>query len=105
MYLLTAILAAFAYTVGGVFMKLSAGFSEFIPSLMVYVCFLVGATLQIFLLNNAHMGISYILVLGLETLAAALFSLFFFKESYGIITMVGIFFVVLGTAFLRAEAS
>jgi Small Multidrug Resistance protein len=68
MYLLLAILAAIAYTIGGTFMKLSSGFSEFAPSLMVYVCFLVGATLQIFLLNQTHMGISYILVLGLDVL-------------------------------------
>jgi multidrug transporter EmrE-like cation transporter len=104
MYLLLAILAAIAYTIGGTFMKLSSGFSEFAPSLMVYVCFLVGATLQIFLLNQTHMGISYIFVLGLEALSALMFSLFFFKESYSPLTMAGIFLVVMGTALLRAEA-
>jgi multidrug transporter EmrE-like cation transporter len=104
MYLLIAILAAVTYTIGGTFMKLSAGFSEFVPSLMVYVCFLVGATLQVFLLNQAPMGISYILVLGLEALSALLISLLFFRESYSFVTMVGIFLVVMGTALLRAEA-
>jgi multidrug transporter EmrE-like cation transporter len=104
MYLLIAILAAFAYTIGGTFMKLSAGFSEFLPSVMVYVCFLVGATLQTFLLNQSHMGISYILVLGLEAVSALMFSLILFRESYSIVTMVGIFLVVMGTALLRAEA-
>jgi multidrug transporter EmrE-like cation transporter len=104
MYLLLAILAAIAYTIGGTFMKLSAGFSEFFPSLMVYVCFLIGATLQIFLLNQTHMGISYILVLGLEALSALLLSLVCFRESYSPVTLAGIFLVVMGTALLRSEA-
>ena len=105
MYLFIAILAAITYTIGGTFMKLSAGFTEFVPSIMVYICFLIGATLQVFLLNKAHMGISYILVLGLEALAALLISLIFFKENYSFTTMAGIFLVVMGTALLRAEAN
>ena len=51
-------------------MKFSEGFSHPIPSLLVYLLFLVGASLQIYITNNSHLGITYILVIGLETVCA-----------------------------------
>jgi small multidrug resistance pump/quaternary ammonium compound-resistance protein SugE len=105
MYLLMAIFAALAYTTGGVFMKLSAGFSQMLPTLVVYILFFVGATLQIHLTNNAHLGITYILVLGLESGCALLLSHIVFKEPYSISAIVGISLIIIGTGFLRLEAS
>jgi multidrug transporter EmrE-like cation transporter len=104
LYLLLAVIAALSYTVGGVFMKLSEGFSNLVPSLLVYLLFLVGASLQTYLTNNAHLGITYILVLGLETVCTVFFSLLVFKEGYSTLTIVGIFLIIIGAAFLRAEA-
>ena len=104
MYLLLAVIAALSYTIGGVFMKFSEGFTHPIPSLLVYLLFLLGASLQIYITNNAHLGVTYILVLGLETVCALLFSLIVFREGYSTFTLIGILFVVLGAAFLRAEA-
>lgn len=104
MYLIMAIAAALSYTVGGIFMKLSEGFSQFFPSVIVYLLFLLGASLQTYITNNAHLGLTYVLILGLEAGCAVLFSLFIFKETYTTLTITGIFFVVLGTALLRAEA-
>ncbi|PSB27496.1 DMT family transporter [Stenomitos frigidus] len=105
MYVLMAAATAVLYTVGGVFMKLSAGFSQVIPTGMVYLFFLAGVSLQTHITNNAHLGITYMLVLGLEAVSAVLFSILIFKESYTPLTIVGIFFIVLGTVFLRAEVS
>jgi small multidrug resistance pump len=103
MHLLMAIVAAVSYTVGGLFMKLSAGFSNLVPSLLVYILFFVGATLQIHLTNGSHLGITYILVLGLEAGCAVLISHLVFKEPYSMSTVIGILLIILGTAFLRAE--
>lgn len=105
MYLFIAIIAALSYTVGGICMKFSEGFSHPIPSLLVYLLFLMGASLQIYITHNSHLGITYILVLGLETVCALLFSLLIFKEGYSILSIIGIFLIVLGAAFLRAEAN
>ncbi|XGV99174.1 MAG: multidrug efflux SMR transporter [Leptolyngbya sp. BL-A-14] len=104
MYLLIAAAAALFYTVGGIFMKLSAGFSQLIPTGMVYLLFIAGVSLQMYITHNAHLGITYILVLGLEALCAVLFSLLIFKESYTPLTLVGIFLIVAGTACLRLKA-
>lgn len=103
MYFFLAMVAALSYCVGGVFMKFSAGFSQFVPSVLVYVLFLIGASLQTYITNAAHLGITYALVLGLEVVCTTLFSLLIFKEGYSISAMVGIFLIALGAAFLRAE--
>ncbi|MBI4782687.1 MAG: small multidrug resistance protein [Oscillatoriophycideae cyanobacterium NC_groundwater_1537_Pr4_S-0.65um_50_18] len=104
MYLLLAVAAALSYTIGGIFMKLSEGFAHPIPSLLVYLLFLIGASLQIYITNNAHLGITYMLVIGLETACAVFFSLFIFKEGYSPLTVAGIFLIAAGTVFLRVEA-
>lgn len=85
-------------------MKLSEGFAHPIPSLLVYLLFLIGASLQIYITNNAHLGITYMLVIGLETACAVFFSLFIFKEGYSPLTVAGIFLIAAGTVFLRVEA-
>ncbi len=104
MFLLLAVVAALFYTAGGICMKLSAGFSQTMPTLLVYALFFVGVSLQIYLMNNAHLGATYVLVLGLEAACAVMVSLLFFKESYPPLTMAGVFLIVVGAALLRMEA-
>lgn len=103
MYLLMAVFAAACYTVGGIFMKLSAGFSQLVPTAMVYLFFIMGATLQTYITNNAHLGITYVLVLGLEAGCAVMFSLLIFKESYTPLTIIGVFLIAAGTSCLRSK--
>jgi small multidrug resistance pump len=101
MTLMMAMAAAIAYTIGGIFMKLSSGLSVFTPSFLVYLCFGIGASLQTLLTAQSQLGVSYILVLGLESVLAALFGAIFFKEVYSVPAMVGIGFVVAGVTILR----
>jgi small multidrug resistance pump len=100
-----AIAAAIAYTIGGIFMKHSAGLSVLTPSLLVYLCFGLGASLQTMLLAKSELGVSYILVLGLESVMAALFGAIFFKETYSVPAMVGIGLIVAGVAVLRSVST
>ncbi|GAB4156828.1 MAG: hypothetical protein Fur0046_36770 [Cyanobacteria bacterium J069] len=99
-----SISAAVCYTIGGVFMQLSEGLTRFTPSLMIYVCFLGGASLQTYATRLAGvMGLSYILVLGLEAVLSVLFSVLIFREGYTSIKIAGLMLTVLGVALLRAE--
>ena len=67
MGLLLSVAAAFCYTIGGVFMQNSEGLTKLTPSLLVYLCFIVGATLHSIAVRAADsMGITYILILGLR---------------------------------------
>lgn len=103
MQLALAISAALAYTIGGVFMKLSGGFAHWLPSCLVYLCFLIGATLQIQLTNTGNLGLTYVLVLGLEASCAAMMGYLFFNESYSLGAIAGLSLITLGTLLLRSE--
>lgn len=107
MYLLLSIAAAICYTVGGLFMQTSAGFTKLLPTLLIYACFGIGATLHTIATRvSASMGLTYILILGLEALMAVLFSVLLLKEeSYSFLKLVGILLVVMGVACLRSQAA
>jgi small multidrug resistance pump len=102
MSLLIAITAALSYTIGGILMKLSQGLSVPLPTVGVYVLFLLGATLQTILTNGADLGITYILVLGIEAVMATLFGTYIFQERLTFLNFSGIILVVIGVAFLRS---
>lgn len=105
MHLLISIGAAIFFAIGGIFMELSKGLSQPIPSIFIYICFLTGASLQALATNSSGMGMTYILVLGIEAVLAVLLSAFLFKEGYSSLKLIGIFLVVIGIVFLRSENS
>lgn len=105
MYLLMVMSAAVFFTVGGIHMKLSQGLTHLTPSLIVYLCFSIGASLQTLATNKSELGATYIFVLGLESVLALLFGVVFFKENYSFLQMLGISLVVMGIVFLRTSNS
>lgn len=102
---LLSIAAALSFTIGGVFMQLSEGLSKVLPSLMVYVMFLIGASLQTIATRYSGMGLTYILILGMEAVLAVLFSVLLFKEGYSSLKVTGIVLVTVGVVFLRTGNS
>ncbi|HEY9620050.1 MAG TPA: SMR family transporter [Crinalium sp.] len=94
--------AAFSFTIGGVFMQLSEGLSKPFFSLMVYLMFAVGASFQAIATHYSGMGLTYIVVLGLEAILALLFSIFLFQEGCSALKLAGVFLVVVGVIFLRS---
>ena len=105
MYLLMVLAAAVSFTVGGIYMKLSQGLSHLTPSLLVYVFFCTGASLQTLAMRKSELGVTYIFVLGLEAVLALLFGVFLFKESYSLLKLLGVGLIVTGIIFLRANNS
>jgi multidrug transporter EmrE-like cation transporter len=101
MTLVIAIAAALAYTIGGVFMKLSRGFSILIPTLLVYYCFAVGVSIQTHLTTMSKLGLSYVLVLGLESILAMVFGAVIFKESYSWPALFGVVLIISGVAIVQ----
>jgi len=77
----TVILAALFFTVGGVFMKLSEGLTKFWPTVIVFALFLVGAALQTLAMKREDLAVTYLLVVGLESILAFLFGVLWFSES------------------------
>ena len=105
MYLVLVMIAAVAYTVGGIYMKLSAGLSQLVPSLFVYLFFATGASLQTLAMDKSDLGGTYILVLCLECIFALLGSVMLFKENYSFLKLLGVSLIVTGTIFLRSGDS
>ncbi|HEY9725893.1 MAG TPA: SMR family transporter [Chroococcales cyanobacterium] len=105
MYLLMVLAAAVSFTVGGIYMKLSQGLSHLTPSLLVYVFFCAGASLQTLAMRKSELGVTYIFILGLEAVLALLFGVFFFKETYSFLKLLGVSLIVAGIIFLRTSNS
>lgn len=103
MYSLLVLIAALAFTVGGIYMKLSAGLTQLVPSLLVYICFAVGASLQTLAMRKTDLGVTYLVVLGLESVLAFLFSTFLFKEASSAAKYFGLTLLVAGMILLHIE--
>jgi small multidrug resistance pump len=102
MTLLLSLCAAASYTFGGVCMKLSEGFTRPLPSIALFMLFLLGASLQTLVTQKSELAISYIVVLGLEAVLALAFGIFIFKEGLSAFKIIGFLLIVSGVGFLRS---
>ena len=98
---LLLIVAAFSYSVGGYYMKLSDGLTKGVPTTLVLGLFCLGALLQTIAMRHAEMTITYIMVLGLEALASLLLGLLFLGEGITVMKLIGVLLVGIGVVVLR----
>lgn len=103
MYLVLVLIAAVSFTIGGIYMKLAVGFSQLVPSLLVYLFFAIGASLQTLAMQKSELSVTYIFVLGLESVLSLIFGVLIFKENYSFLKLLGISLVVVGIIFLRGS--
>lgn len=82
-------------------MKLSNGFNQLGPTALVFALFCLGAGLQIWAMRNEQMTVTYILVLGLEAIAAFALGVFLLNESSSIIKAAGTLDILAGMVLLR----
>lgn len=90
------IAAALAYTCGGVCMKYSFGLTRPVPTVLLFILFLLGAGLQALAMRSTDMGVAYIFVLGLESLLAFVFSIFLFNEAVSGTRVLAVFLITMG---------
>jgi multidrug transporter EmrE-like cation transporter len=103
MDILMAIGAAFFFTIGGIFMKMSQGLSQILPTALIYVCCAIGATFQAIAMQKSDgMGMTYIFVIGLEVILALGFGVVLFQESYSSFKLIGAGLITMGIIFLRS---
>jgi small multidrug resistance pump/quaternary ammonium compound-resistance protein SugE len=95
------VLAALAFTVGGVFMKYADGLRNTWASVLFLVMFGIGAVLQSQAMRGGELGVIYILVLGLEAALAFGFGTIIFGEAVTLTKIVAILLIVSGIALLR----
>ncbi len=95
-------LAALLFTVGGIFMKLSEGLTKFWPTIIVFVLFVIGAALQALAMKREDLAVTYIAVLGLESILAFVFGVLLFSESCTPIRIAGVLLITGGIISLRS---
>ncbi|HEY1911368.1 MAG TPA: SMR family transporter [Vicinamibacterales bacterium] len=101
MFTLLVVLAALAFSVGGYCMKLSAGLTRPLPSVLLFALFGLGAALQTLAMRDEPMSVTYIVVLGLEAVTAYALGAIFLNEHSSITKMSGVALVVAGIILLR----
>lgn len=95
-------LAALSFSIGGYFMKLSAGLTHLRPTVCMIAFFSVGTVLQTVAMRGEQMAITYIVVLGFEAITAFALSMVLLNEGASPSKIGGIVLVVGGIVLLRA---
>ncbi|MBV8841507.1 MAG: hypothetical protein JO307_01740 [Bryobacterales bacterium] len=95
------IAASLAYTLGGVCMKYSQGLTKGLPSVLLFALFAAGAALQTIAMKNAEMAVTYIFVLGLESVLAFLLGVIVFRESASLERILAVCLVTAGIVLLH----
>lgn len=97
LYLGMAVMAALAFTVGGIFMKLSQGLTQPLPSIAMLLLFAVGAALLTLSIEaRGELGPAYLVVLGLEAVLAFAFGAMLFGEHANMGRFLGLALLILG---------
>lgn len=96
------VLAATAFALGGVLMKLAQGLSRPLPTLGYLALFGVGAVLQALALRQEALGVVYLAVLGLEAALTLVFSVALFHEGLSPTRVLAVGLILAGVALLRA---
>jgi multidrug transporter EmrE-like cation transporter len=103
-FLLLTIVAV-CYTAGGIFMKLSHGLTLLLPSLLLFVSVCLGAFIQALVVRHMQLGVTYLVILGLEATLALGGSILIFHEGLSQLKVLGFIFVVGGIGLLQASQS
>jgi multidrug transporter EmrE-like cation transporter len=97
-YLMTA---ALCFAAGGLFMKASSGATRLPPTAAFLFLFIIGALLQARAMLRADMSVVYTAVLGLEAVAAVLFSVALLHEAFSWRRGFAVAIIVAGVMMLR----
>ena len=106
LYFGMAVAAALAFTFGGVFMKLSHGFSQPLPSLAMLGLFGLGAVLLTLSIEaRGELGPAYLVVLGLEAVLAFVFGAMLFGEHPDLGRVIGLALLIVGMILIEGGAA
>jgi multidrug transporter EmrE-like cation transporter len=101
MFTTLTLLAALSFSVGGYFMKLSAGLTHLRPTILMFAFFSVGTVFQTIAMRGEQMAITYIVVLGFEAITALALSMILLNERGSLSKFAGTALVLAGSVLLR----
>jgi small multidrug resistance pump len=101
--LIWLVTVATLYTAGGILMKLSQGLTQLWPSLLLFVSVCLGAFIQALVVRHMQLGVTYMVILGLEATLALAGSVFIFREGLSQLKLLGVVLVLGGIGCLQAS--
>lgn len=99
-YLILAILFEVAGTAS---MKLSYGFTKPLPSILMFIFYILSLISLTLTLKTIDVSIAYAVWSGLGTALIALIGIFWFKEPFTTIKVISIFLIIIGVVGLNLE--
>jgi multidrug transporter EmrE-like cation transporter len=104
LFMAMVIMAAIFFTVGGIFMKLSDGLTRAGPTFVVFALFVAGASLQTIAMKREDLAVTYLIVVGLESILAFLFGVLLFDESCSKARVLSVALIAGGIVSLRLSS-
>jgi len=98
LYLIVAIVFEVA---GTTFMKFSEGFTKTIPSVMMFVFYILSLVALTYALKKIDMSMAYAIWAGVGTALITLIGIVFFKEPSSMLKIVSIVFIIAGVVGLH----
>ncbi len=86
-------------------MKLSEGFTKWLPSILIFVFYGLSFTLMTFAVKKLDLSLTYAIWSGVGTLLIALIGLFWFKEPFTMLKVVSMALVITGVVGLNLGKS
>ena len=97
-------LAILLEVAGTTSMKLSSGFERLIPSVMMFVFYLLSFVVFTYALKRIEVSIAYAVWSGVGTVLITVVGAYLFKEPLGWVKLVSIFLIVTGVVGLRLSS-
>jgi small multidrug resistance pump len=99
--MLTVVVGSLAFSVGGAFMGMSAGFTRLWPSVVVAVCFVTGAGFLARAVHRGGLSTTYVVGLGIEAVISVAIGLAILGERLTVAQAVGIGIILVGLVTLK----
>lgn len=90
-----------AFSIGGAFLKATNGFTRVIPTLIVAVCFVLGAAMLARATATMTMSTTILIGVGCEAIATVGIGVLLLGDRLSSVQALGLAFVVLGIALVR----
>jgi small multidrug resistance pump len=99
--MVAVVVGSVAFSIGGAFMAKSAGFTRLWPSVVVAVCFVVGAGFIARAVNRGGLSTTYVVGLGIEALITVAIGLAILGERLNFAQATGIGIILIGLVTLK----
>lgn len=87
--------------IGTISIKLSAGFTKLIPSIMIFVSYITCFSIFPFVVKKLDLSLSYAIWSGAGTLLVTLIGVWYFQEAISIVKLVSISLIIVGVVGLK----